>query len=198
MKLIIENLTIEGLHIHTGVPAMAGALFASLLRADDDPDTPAPVPTQTAAGRPVIGEYWQGQGGIYAGDFRAGNGAIYGLIVAQEQDIGRATWGPNGERDLSDWDGLDNTRRLGSESPAAKLAAGYTRDEHSDFYLPARRELQLGAANLHDTFGTESWYWTSTPYAEHYAWAVDFENGFTHYNHRYHEFRVRPFRRFIY
>jgi len=47
-------------------------------------------------------------------------------------------------------------------TPAAKLAAGYTRDEHSDFYLPARRELQLGAANLHDTFGTESWYPTLT------------------------------------
>lgn len=198
MKLIIENLTIEGLHIHTGVPAMAGAMFASLLRGGDDPEPPAPVAVQAVADRPLIGEYWQGQGGIYAGDFRAGNGSIYGLIVAQEQDIGRAAWGPNGERDLSDWDGLDNTHRLGSECPAAKLAAGYTRDEHNDFYLPARRELLLGAANLHDTFGTESWYWTSAPYAEHYAWAVDFEYGYCSFSNRRREFRVRPFRRFIY
>lgn len=157
-----------------------------------------PAQEFTAVQPPKIGEYWQGQGGIYAGDFLSGDGSTYGLIVAPEQDIGRATCGPNGERDLSDWDGMENTRRLVNECPAAKLAAGYTRDEHTDFYLPARRELLLGAANLHDTFGKESWYWTSTPRAEHYAWAVDFENGSSDDFNRDFEFRVRPFRRFVY
>ncbi len=197
MHITINNPTFN---FHAGPPALASALVVALLRGDeqDEPDANAPVAAQAAAGRPAIGEYWEGQGGIFAGDFRSGDGPIYGLIVAPEQDIGRAGWGPNGERDLSDWDGLDNTRRLGSECPAAKLAAGYTRDEHSDFYLPARRELQLGAANLHDTFGMESWYWTSTPRAEHFAWAVDFERGYTSGSSRVDEFRVRPFRRFIY
>ena len=178
--------------------APSSDFFAALLRGGDEPDNTAPIAAKSVAGRPQIGEHWEGQGGIYAGDLRAGDGSIYGLIVAPEQDIGRATWGPNGERDLSDWDGLENTRRLVNECPAAKLAAGYTRDEHTDFYLPARRELLLGAANLHDTFGKESWYWTSTPRAEHYAWAVDFEYGNADYNDRYNEFRVRPFRRFVY
>lgn len=190
------NITINNpvFNFHSA-PAMDSALFASLLRGDGSGES---APAATVAGRPQIGEHWEGQGGIYAGDFRTGDGSIYGLIVAPEQDIGRATWGPNGERDLSDWDGLENTRRLVNECPAAKLAAGYTRDEHTDFYLPARRELLLGAANLHDTFGKESWYWTSTPRAEHYAWAVDFAFGSTLSFGRTCEFRVRPFRRFIY
>ena len=191
MNLSIENLTIN----YSGVPSMASALISSMLSADEPA---APEAEQPVHGRPLIGQEWPGQGGIYAGDFRGGDGSIYGLIVAPEQDIGIATWGPNGERDLSDWDGLENTRRLVNECPAAKLAAGYTRDEHTDFYLPARRELQLGGANLHETFGKESWYWTSTPRAEHYAWAVDFEYGITDFNFRLTEFRVRPFRRFIY
>lgn len=178
--------------------APSSDFFAALLRGGDEPDNTAPIAAKSVAGRPQIGEHWEGQGGIYAGDLRAGDGSIYGLIVAPEQDIGRATWGPNGERDLSDWDGLENTRRLVNECPAAKLAAGYTRDEHTDFYLPARRELLLGAANLHDTFGKESWYWTSTPRAEHYAWAVDFVYGYAYYHYRDLEFRVRPFRRFVY
>ena len=78
------------------------------------------------------------------------------------------------------------------------LAAGFERDEHSDFYLPARRELQLAAANVPHLFGKESWYWSSTPHSEDYAWAVDFEYGDTRFDFRRYEFRVRPFRRFIY
>ena len=160
-----------------------------------------PVPTATPGtdrGRPAIGDYWEGQGGHYVGDFRGSDGSVYGLIVAPGEDVGRAAWGPTGERELPDWDGLANTARLRNESPAAKLAVGFERDEHSDFYLPARRELQLAAANVPHLFGKESWYWSSTPYSEDYAWAVDVENGYTSLTNRSLEFRVRPFRRFIY
>lgn len=159
------------------------------------------VPTAAPSadhGHPAIGDYWLSQGGLYAGDMRGDNGMIYGLIVAPGNDIGRATWGASGERDLSDWDGMDNTARLRNECPAAKLAAGFERDGHSDFYLPARRELQLACATVPHLFGKESWYWSSTPYSEDYAWAVDFEYGFTNHYHRRSEFRVRPFRRFVY
>ena len=178
-------------------PALASAFIAALLRGSEQ-DEPAPVAAQAIAGRPQIGEYWQGQGGVYGGDFRAGDDSIYGLIVATEEDVGRARWAPDGKRGLSDWDGLANTQRLRNECPAAKLATEYTRDEHSDFYLPARRELLLGAANLHDTFGKESWYWTSTPYSESYAWAGGFEDGTVGHGNLNCEFRVRPCRRFIY
>lgn len=190
MKLHIENLT-----INCGAPSMATALLSSMFSTDESTASEA---AQSAHDRPAIGQVWPGQGGIYAGDFLGGDGSIYGLIVAPEQDIGRARWAPNGERDLSDWDGLANTRRLHYDCPAAKLASEHQCGEHTDFYLPARRELLLAAANLHDTFGKESWYWTSTPRGENYAWAVDFENGDTDYGRRLNEFRVRPFRRFIY
>lgn len=193
MNITLNNPTFN----FQAAPPMAGAFFAALMRSNDDD---IPVAPQDVAGRPQIGEYWHGQGGIYAGNFRSDGGSIYGLIVAQEQDIGIATWGQNSNRnELSDWDGAENTKVLLDVCPAAKLAARYTRDGHTDFYLPARRELLLGAANLHDTFGTESRYWTSTPYSSDYVKVFDFEHGFClNRYHRLNEFRVRPFRKFIY
>ncbi|WP_159918021.1 DUF1566 domain-containing protein [Pantoea sp. 18069] len=180
-----------------GLPSMASSFIASLLNSPE-PEAVTAAPTPDDTGRPAIGEYWPGQGGIYAGDFRTGDGTVYGLIVATEEDVGRARWAPDGERDLSDWDGLANTAALRKDCPAAKLAADYVRDEHTDFYLPARRELQLAAANVPDKFGDDSYYWTSTSRGEYYAWAVDFEDGDTLSRNRHFEFRVRPFRRFIY
>lgn len=149
-----------------------------------------------ASSRPKIGEYLAGQGGIYVGDILGNDGVLYGLIAAQEQDVGRAKWGDDGELDLSDWDGLTNTSLLSKECPAAKLAGDYEADGHADFYLPARRELLVAAANVPHLFGKESWYWTSTPYGSLTAWAVDFEYGGVNFHDRSYEFRVRPFRRF--
>ena len=201
-KIHIEKPTV---HIHIGSPAPTGipspglALVQACLAGRDD-EAPAADGT-AAAGRPAIGGYWPGQGGFYAGDMRGDDGVVYGLIVAdcgEAQDVGSAKWGSEGEHDLSQWDGLANTRSLGSEHPAAKLAASHTADEHQDFYLPARRELQLAAANVPHLFGAAEWYWSSTPRTESYAWAVDFEYGSTRYCTRDFEFRVRPVRRFIY
>lgn len=142
-----------------------------------------------------IGEYLASQGGIYVGDILGDDGVLYGLIVSQEDDVGSATWGPNGNLTLSEWDGLSNTNAL-RESPAAKLASEYERDGHCDFYLPARREMLVAMVNVPHLFGKESWYWTSTPRSSDYAWAVDFERGRVHDYNRRNEFRVRPFRRF--
>lgn len=144
-----------------------------------------------------IGEYLSGQGGIYVGDIRGNDGVTYGLITPRDEDIGRAKWGPNGKRDLSDWDGLTNTSILRDECPAARLASDYEADGHVDFYLPARRELIVAQANVPHLFGKDSWYWTSTPYDELSAWAVAFEDGDVFVSTRSLECRVRPFRRFI-
>lgn len=149
------------------------------------------------ASRPRIGEYLHGQGGIYVGDILGSDGVLYGLVTGTEMDIGRAKWGPDGERDLSDWDGLSNTKRLRNESPAAKLASDYERDGHADFYLPARRELLIAAANVPHLFGKDGWYATSTPCGSGSAWVVDFEDGSVYVGGRLDEFRVRPFRSII-
>ncbi|ANN74591.1 hypothetical protein BAU08_05690 [Bordetella bronchialis] len=144
-----------------------------------------------------VGEYAAGQGGIFAGTILGDDGVTYGLIISEEQDIGRYRWGPDGELDLSEWDGLGNTNRLNnSDHPAAFQAARYEKDGHLDFYLPSRREMMVMLANVPKLFNENSWYWTSTPRSESYAWAVDFEHGNVSYNYRVNEFRVRPVRRF--
>lgn len=209
MQITIEHLNVENVHVGQAaataeIPPMARAFIAALVASALGQEAPPAEPPSTAEsqhvdGRPSIGEYWPEQGGIYAGDFRTDDGTVYGLIVADcGDDIGRARWAPDGERDLSEWDGLENTRRLRNECPAAKLASDYQADALTDFYLPARRELMLAAANVPHLFGKESWYWTSTPRSECFAWAVDFEGGGVYHDDRSNEFRVRPFRRFIY
>ncbi|NYT76525.1 DUF1566 domain-containing protein [Alcaligenaceae bacterium] len=146
-----------------------------------------------------IGEYLHGQGGIYAGDIQGDDGVLYGLAIGKEQDIGKAKWGPDGERDLSEWDGPGNTNRLNrADHPAAYLAAQYEVDGHMDFYLPARREFLIAMANVPKLFGKDSYYWTSTPIGSSSAWAVAFESGLVSLLNRSYEFRVRPFRRFTY
>ena len=203
----IENISI---HIHPAprpsLPSFGAALLHAIMEkgVENESGTAAEPQQGIPADRPAIGQYWPGQGGIYAGDFLGGDGVIYGLIVADcgtVQDIGRAPWGQNGSLALSDWDGLRNTTALiAGDSPAAKLVAKYTNDGCTDFYLPARRELLLASANLHNLFGKDSWYWTSTPHkgCDHRAWAVDFEDGFTNNIFRSYDLRVRPFRRFVY
>ena len=161
----------------------------------------APAVPVHPGNKPQIGDYWPGQGGFYAGDMRGDDGTVYGLIVSDcdvAKDVGTAAWGPESEHELSEWDGLDNTQKLGTGHPAAKRAAAHTADKHNDFYLPARRELQLACATVPHLFGGDSWYWSSTPRFEDYAWAVDFEDGRTRNDYRILEFRVRPVRRFIY
>ena len=203
----IENISI---HIHPAprpsLPSFGAALLHAIMEkgVEDESGTAAEPQQGIPADRPAIGQYWPGQGGIYAGDFLGGDGVIYGLIVADcgpAQDIGKAPWGQNGSLALSDWDGLRNTTALiAADHPAAKLAAEYIHDGCTDFYLPARRELLPASANLHDRFGNESWYWTSTPYedGENNAWAVYVKYGYADDTIRCNDFRVRPFRRFIY
>ena len=203
----IENISI---HIHPApqpsLPSFGAALLHAIMEkgVENESGTVAEPQQGIPADRPAIGQYWPGQGGIYAGDFLGGDGVIYGLIVADcgtVQDIEKAPWGQNGSLALSDWDGLRNTTALiVADHPAAKLAAKYTNAGCTDFYLPARRELLLACANLNNRFRKDSWYWTSTPYevGENSAWAVGFEYGCAYSNHRGCVFRVRPFRRFVY
>ena len=196
--LHIENVNITIHQAPAGIPSVGAALLQAFMAAPEE-EQPQTSISGATNGRPAIGDYWPSQGGFYAGDMRGDDGTVYGLIVAEcgdTKDAGRAKWGPDGERDLSQWDGQDNTRRLVNECPAAKLATSHVADEHKDFYLPARRELQLAAANVPHLFGDESWYWSSTHYGQSTAWAVDFEHGDTNHYCRVNEFRVRPVRSF--
>lgn len=152
---------------------------------------------------PALGSYWPGQGGYNAGLVRGENGAPdYYLIVPQLTEQLRAKWGGYGdevEGASSASDGLANTAALladSNEHPAAKLASEFTADGHSDFYLPARRELQIAEANVPELF-EKAYHWSSSQFSAHLAYYVDFENGWLNLSGKPLERRVRPVRRFI-
>jgi hypothetical protein len=132
---------------------------------------------------PQLGQYWEGQGGIYAGTMPGENGQRpYRLIVSEESGDG-LEWGGYGQRiDGADSriDGMANTKAIllaDGEHPAAEWASKYTKDGHSDFYLPAQREQSLCFATILNQFETDDWYWSSTQYSADTAWDQGFGDG---------------------
>lgn len=144
----------------------------------------------------VVGQYAEGQGGIYIGQTAQGRH----LFAAAAPLDGSFEFGGYGDEleGYSDLDGAENTRRLleRGDHPAALAAPKYTADGHQDFYLPSHRELlQVVAVEGFNTNG--DYTWTSSPYGAGYAWAVRFEHGSVGYWYRDFEFRVRPVRSII-
>lgn len=169
MNLSIENLTIN----YSGMPSMASALISSLLRSDEPA---APEAEQSVHGRPLIGQEWPGQGGVYIGA-RLIDGAVHHVVIA---DGGT-------KHDIEDQD-----------FKAAQGAQFGDINGHSDWHAGDQEDLMLAYINAREHFvhkGSDSIYWSRS---EHHGWpwAVDFENGLTFHNYRTREFRVRPFRSF--
>ncbi|WP_238738857.1 DUF1566 domain-containing protein [Pseudomonas putida] len=155
------------------------------------------------SGVPSLGSYWPEQGGYNAGLVRGEDGSPdYYLIVPVITEQMTAAWGGYEEEvegASSASDGLANTRALladSKEHPAAKLASDFTADGHSDFYLPARRELQLAEANVPELF-EKAYHWSSSQRSAYNAYSVDFEGGWLSNDRKSYEFLVRPVRRFI-
>lgn len=157
---------------------------------------------------PSIGQYWQGQGGIYTGIMRGEDGFLdYHLITPIDPIayIDAITWADSYDKQqgaCSEVDGLANTAYL-CASPincaAAKWASSLHIEGHSDFYLPARHELRLMYLNLPNAFDTDNWYWSSTQYADHsgYAWVQDFSYGDQGTYHKSYKNRARAVRRIL-
>lgn len=151
---------------------------------------------------PPLGAYWPGEGGFNAGLLRSESGGrdYYLIVAAGPEAEFRAEYGgyehkTDGADSASD--GLANTRALladSKEHPAAKLASEFTADGHSDFYLPARRELQLAEANTPETF-SKGYHWSSTQYSAYFAYYMDFEVGWQSLTAKGTERLVRPVRR---
>lgn len=149
---------------------------------------------------PQVGAIWEGQGGIYAGVMRGENGAPNYHLIAGTEDGERLEWGGYGKKIMgsdSKLDGAANTKALLASKhshPGAKWAAEYTRDGHSDFYLPAQRELNLAYATIAEEFA-DAWYWTSTQCYAYDAWIQSFGYGYQNYASKDYYYRVRAFRR---
>lgn len=157
---------------------------------------------ESAGSIPPLGAYWPGEGGHNAGLVRGEDGQPdYYLIVAGGPAAEfRATYGGyehKTEGADSASDGLANTRALlddSEEHPAAKMASDYTADGHVDFYLPARRELQVAEANAPELF-SKARHWSSTQYSADSAYLMGFERGWQYCNGKLNERLVRPVRR---
>jgi len=124
---------------------------------------------------PRIGEYWPGQGGIYAGLQRGRDGgADYHLIVGPAIDA--CKW-----------------------KTAKEKAAAIEVDGHRDFSLPLRKEQALQFANVPELFESE-WHWSSEEHASDSpcAWLQYFVSGFQGYYHESYEGRARAIRRIFF
>jgi hypothetical protein len=149
---------------------------------------------------PRIGEYWEGQGGIYAGIMPGEDGQRdYHLIVSVDEGV-ELEWGGYGssvEGAGSRYDGAANTKALLASShdhPAAEWAGKYTKDGHIDFHLPAQRELNLCYATIPGKFAPD-WYWTSTQSSAHGAWGQYFDDGNQFFAYKSYAGRARAVRR---
>lgn len=144
----------------------------------------------------VVGQYAEGQGGIYIGVTAQGRH----LFAAAAPLDGEFEFGGYGDEleGYSDLDGAENTRKLLARGahPAAEAASEYTADGLADFYLPSHRELLQVVAVQGFGEGVGD-VWTSSPCGSYLAWAVSFEYGLVDPWPRLHECRVRPVRRFI-
>lgn len=121
---------------------------------------------------PAINQPWPEQGGIYVGS-RLIDGQVHHIVI------------PGGiEHDAEN---------VAFKSLADSIPAEI--NGHSDWRAPDQEDLMLAYINAREHFSTEDWYWSRS---EHhgYAWAVDFEYGFTGSRYRRYEFRVRPVRSF--
>lgn len=132
------------------------------------------------AGTPHVGEYWEGQGGIYAGIMPDYEGTSPYHLVLSTDEATDVEWGPYGVSDAqarSESDGYANTDALARcehRHPAAHWAARYEKDGRADFYLPTRRELDMAAASLPNQFSRSHWYWSSTEQTANAAQGTNF------------------------
>ena len=159
-----------------------------------------PAQAATELTPPASGQYWHGQGGIFLLTLPELHGMPARHLIASQDEAEALIWGPYG-KDMahakSQVDGDANTAALIAsqhEHPAAAWCAGYTRDGHSDFYLPARLDMLHAYIAAPELFDKDGWYWTSTQLSADSAFAQYFRYGSSHWNVKDHEFRVRAFR----
>ena len=148
---------------------------------------------------PAHGEYWTGQGGRFVCTLPALLGVPARHLVVGEDETEDLTFGPATDMPgaVSQLDGPANTAALlanGQDHPAAKWAAAYTADGHTDFFLPSRLDLVMAHICAPQLFQKSDWYWSSTQGSRHFAFVQDFEDGSSYWISKDNGRRVRAFR----
>ena len=157
------------------------------------------TPAASASPVPAHGGYWPGEGGINGGYVPAYGQVPEHYLIFADSDAGRYVWGRHGETSTATdkRDGLANTKILLAEGdhPAAKAAAEYTADGHTDFYLGAAAEMYQGWLNCPGKFDQDAYYYTSTQFSANYAYIMGFSDGLQLSGNKLYERSVRPVRR---
>lgn len=148
---------------------------------------------------PAIGDYWNGQGGYYAGIVRDGDKQWH-LILADElvdtttvngqkstysnrTGTIKSAWGAYLNEipgEFSRCDGQHNTALILAAEPDNKIASHFTAlliDGHKDCYWPSQFEQNLLLINLPEHL-EKTWHWSSTQYSAGNAWGQGFEDGY--------------------
>ena len=102
----------------------------------------------------------------------------------------------------SETDGPGNTTLLSTtygDTDAAKYCENMTYAGHSDWFLPAKDELNLfytNRASIEGLAGSVDYYWSSTDWSSNNAWMQVFDNGIAYQAIKTDLYRVRCVRRF--
>jgi hypothetical protein len=168
-----------------------------------------------------IGDYVADEGGVIFHRYLDGSNENY--LVVDTTDLSASSFWSNidtlliGATAQSTWNGLSNSNAIvaqsGFTSGAAKLCLDSTNNSKSDWYLPAIDELSLlwqnrfnvnrtlsGNSSLGTIVGativSTNIYWSSTEYANGYAWYFNFYFGTANYNDKFTTYYVRAVRKF--
>ncbi|WP_219209478.1 DUF1566 domain-containing protein [Variovorax boronicumulans] len=194
MQIIITGDT---LHLHLPTGGTQGAISIDTRAAAAAP--PAPSPKATALQPPAAGEYWADQGGY----FICTQPALLGLparhLIFGDLEHDELAYGPyeDIEGARSQLDGAANTRALlaaSDEHQAAKWAATYTADGHTDFHLPSRVDLLMAYVCAPQLFKKSGWYWSSTQTSRYNAFVQAFEDGGSNWDDKDDRHRARACR----
>lgn len=193
MQLHIAHATI---HL-TLPPGMPGQLmeFSPTLHGAARPAEPV----SAALTPPAHGEYWPGQGGRYICTLPALLGVPARHLVVGEGEAEDLSFGPaiDVPGAVSQLDGPANTAALlGADRghAAAAMAAAYTADGHTDFYLPSRLDLVMAHICAPQLFKKSGWYWSSTQGSRSGAFVQYFSDGRSCWYGKDGGRRVRAFR----
>lgn len=142
---------------------------------------------------PAVGQYWQGQGGLYAGIMPDYEGYEPKHLVFSIDEAVDIEWGSDHVPEAtSRTDGAANTQALLARAmphPAAKWADDYEKDGHTDFHLPSLAELDVAYVTMPELFFANDMYWSSTDRDAITAYARNF--GDTDLDFLFKVFRAR-------
>lgn len=191
-------MNIQTINIHMGHSPVVAAALAALLAGAEHTDAQAP-PSNLV--QPPIGEYWTGQGGIYAGTVRGRDGGKdFCLIVPTDPKAiftkrSLGTYGTDVTGATSYHNGPANTRALAETgSDLCKEILALEIEGHKDFFLPSQTELMMCWVNVPELF-EKVWHLSSTQSSARNAWHQDFGYGLTYTNDKKAEAVGRACRR---